>query len=176
MCLIRVNLEFCLLAAGFLNGGNHAFRSFRRNGCVQRADKGVNGNPGQIGGPLVEVGRDVLRSFPADSADNRRDGREVFHFPDGREKMLPVNSPLLFHLQRLRDEVHRYAIGAQLFEDPPSGDSRYSQWVEVPHWVNETTLHRYLDIRGSCKVRVVRGLDLCPPRLESLESLQLSRP
>ena len=35
----------------------------------------------------------------------------MFHFPDGREKMLPVNSPLLFHLQRLRDEVHRYVIG-----------------------------------------------------------------
>jgi hypothetical protein len=41
-----------------------------------------------------------------------RDGREVFHFPDGREKMLPVNSPVLFHLQRLRDEVHRFVIGA----------------------------------------------------------------
>lgn len=41
-----------------------------------------------------------------------RDGREVFHFPDGREKTLPVNSPVLFYLQRLRDEVHRYAIGA----------------------------------------------------------------
>ncbi len=41
-----------------------------------------------------------------------REGREVFHFPDGREKMLPVNSPLLFQLQRLRDEVHRFAIGA----------------------------------------------------------------
>ncbi|GGZ08400.1 UvrABC system protein C [Novosphingobium colocasiae] len=41
-----------------------------------------------------------------------REGREVFHFPDGREKMLPVNSPVLFHLQRLRDEVHRFAIGA----------------------------------------------------------------
>ena len=27
-----------------------------------------------------------------------REGREVFHFPDGREKTLPVNSPLLFHL------------------------------------------------------------------------------
>jgi excinuclease ABC subunit C len=26
--------------------------------------------------------------------------------------MLLVNSPLLFHLQRLRDEVHRFAIGA----------------------------------------------------------------
>ncbi len=41
-----------------------------------------------------------------------REGREVFHFPDGREKTLPVNSPLLFYLQTLRDEVHRFAIGA----------------------------------------------------------------
>ena len=41
-----------------------------------------------------------------------REGREVFHFPDGREKTLPTNSPLLFHLQNLRDEVHRYVIGA----------------------------------------------------------------
>ncbi len=31
---------------------------------------------------------------------------------DGRELTLPVNSPLLFFLQRLRDEVHRFAIGA----------------------------------------------------------------
>jgi len=41
-----------------------------------------------------------------------REGREVFHFPDGREKMLPTNSPVLFYAQTLRDEVHRYAIGA----------------------------------------------------------------
>ena len=41
-----------------------------------------------------------------------RDGREVFHFMDGRDKMLPEASPVLFHLQRLRDEVHRFAIGA----------------------------------------------------------------
>ncbi|QZD95942.1 excinuclease ABC subunit UvrC [Qipengyuania gelatinilytica] len=41
-----------------------------------------------------------------------REGREVFHFPDGREKTLPVNSQLLFYLQTLRDEVHRFAIGA----------------------------------------------------------------
>jgi len=41
-----------------------------------------------------------------------REGREVFHFPDGREKTLPTNSPVLFYLQNLRDEVHRYVIGA----------------------------------------------------------------
>ncbi len=48
----------------------------------------------------------------AKGPDHGREGREVFHFPDGREKTLPVNSPLLYHLQRLRDEVHRYVIGA----------------------------------------------------------------
>ena len=41
-----------------------------------------------------------------------REGREVFHFSDGREKTLPTNSPVLFYAQRLRDAVHRYVIGA----------------------------------------------------------------
>ncbi len=41
-----------------------------------------------------------------------RDGREIFHLPDGREISLPVNDPLLFYIQRLRDEAHRFAIGA----------------------------------------------------------------
>ena len=40
-----------------------------------------------------------------------RDGREVFHFPSGRELTFPPNAPLLFYLQRLRDEAHRFAIG-----------------------------------------------------------------
>jgi excinuclease ABC subunit C len=48
----------------------------------------------------------------AKGPDHGREGREVFHFPDGRELTLPVNAPVLFYLQRLRDEVHRYAIGA----------------------------------------------------------------
>ncbi len=41
-----------------------------------------------------------------------REGREVFHLMDGSERMLPVNAPALFHIQKLRDEVHRFAIGA----------------------------------------------------------------
>lgn len=44
--------------------------------------------------------------------DHGREGREVFHFPDGRDFTLPVNAPVMFYLQRLRDEVHRFAIGA----------------------------------------------------------------
>ncbi|HEX8415027.1 MAG TPA: excinuclease ABC subunit UvrC, partial [Sphingomicrobium sp.] len=40
-----------------------------------------------------------------------REGREIFHLPGGREITLPPNSALLFYLQRLRDEAHRFAIG-----------------------------------------------------------------
>lgn len=43
---------------------------------------------------------------------NRNAGRETFHMLDGRDFQLPVNAPVLFYLQRLRDEAHRFAIGA----------------------------------------------------------------
>jgi excinuclease ABC subunit C len=42
---------------------------------------------------------------------DRNAGREVFHLPGGREVTFPPNSALLFYLQRLRDEAHRFAIG-----------------------------------------------------------------
>ena len=42
---------------------------------------------------------------------DRNAGRETFHLPGGRELSLPPNSALLFYLQRLRDEAHRFAIG-----------------------------------------------------------------
>ncbi|MFM5923190.1 MAG: excinuclease ABC subunit UvrC [Novosphingobium sp.] len=76
----------------------------------------IDGGKGQMSAAkdtLEELGiEDVPLIAIAKGPHHGREGREVFHFPDGREKMLPVNSPLLFHLQRLRDEVHRYAIGA----------------------------------------------------------------
>ena len=46
-----------------------------------------------------------------DVGDHGREGREVFHFPGGREITLQPNSALLFYIQRLRDEAHRFAIG-----------------------------------------------------------------
>lgn len=76
----------------------------------------IDGGKGQMSavqGTLEEMGvEDVHLIAVAKGPHHGREGREVFHFPDGREKMLPVNSPVLFHLQRLRDEAHRYAIGA----------------------------------------------------------------
>jgi excinuclease ABC subunit C len=76
----------------------------------------IDGGKGQMSAArdtLEEMGiEDVALIAIAKGPHHGREGREVFHFPDGREKMLPENAPLLFHLQRLRDEVHRFAIGA----------------------------------------------------------------
>ena len=76
----------------------------------------IDGGKGQLRAAreaLEELGvTDVPLIGVAKGPHHGREGREVFHFLDGREKMLPVNSPVLFQLQRLRDEVHRYAIGA----------------------------------------------------------------
>ncbi len=76
----------------------------------------IDGGKGQLNAvkdALSELGiEDVPLIAIAKGPHHGREGREVFHFPDGREKMLAVNSPVLFHLQNLRDEVHRFAIGA----------------------------------------------------------------
>ncbi|WP_066827561.1 excinuclease ABC subunit UvrC [Sphingomonas mali] len=76
----------------------------------------IDGGRGQLNaakGVLEDMGiEDVCLVGVAKGPHHGRDGREVFHLMDGRELMLPVNSPVLFYLQRLRDEVHRFAIGA----------------------------------------------------------------
>ncbi|HZU62483.1 MAG TPA: excinuclease ABC subunit UvrC [Novosphingobium sp.] len=76
----------------------------------------IDGGKGQMSAvkaALEELGvEDVNLIAIAKGPHHGREGREVFHFPDGREKMLPVNAPVLFLLQRLRDEVHRFVIGA----------------------------------------------------------------
>jgi len=76
----------------------------------------IDGGKGQMSAvkaALEEIGVDDVPLIAiAKGPHHGREGREVFHFPDGRELTLPVNAPVLFYLQRLRDEVHRYAIGA----------------------------------------------------------------
>ena len=94
----------------------------------------IDGGKGQMSAvrdTLEELGiEDVPLIAIAKGPHHGREGREVFHFPDGREKMLPVNSPVLFYLQRLRDEVHRYAIGVH--RDKRSRAITASPLDEVP--------------------------------------------
>ena len=76
----------------------------------------VDGGKGQLSSVMQVLGELGIDNVPvigiAKGPHHGREGREVFHFPDGREKTLPTNSPVLFYAQRLRDEVHRYVIGA----------------------------------------------------------------
>ena len=75
----------------------------------------IDGGKGQMSAvceALEEIGVEDVPLIAISKGPDRNAGREVMHFPDGREVTLPVNSPLLFYLQRLRDEAHRFAIGA----------------------------------------------------------------
>ncbi|MCB2075402.1 MAG: excinuclease ABC subunit UvrC [Novosphingobium sp.] len=75
----------------------------------------IDGGKGQMSSVkdvLEELGIEDVPLIAVSKGPDRNAGREVFHFADGREKTLPVNSPVLFYLQRLRDEAHRFAIGA----------------------------------------------------------------
>ena len=75
----------------------------------------IDGGKGQLSA-VCEVMEDAgVHDVPvvgvAKGPHHGREGREVFHLPGGREITLPTNSALLFYLQRLRDEAHRFAIG-----------------------------------------------------------------
>jgi len=76
----------------------------------------IDGGRGQLNaakGVLEDLGiEDVCLVGVAKGPGHGREGREVFHLMDGRDFTLPTNAPVLFYLQRLRDEVHRFAIGA----------------------------------------------------------------
>ena len=98
----------------------------RRFGRAQREDPDreggewpdlllIDGGKGQVSAVkavLDEMGIEDVPIIGISKGPDRHAGRETFHFPDGREFTLPVNAPVMFHLQRLRDEVHRFAIGA----------------------------------------------------------------
>jgi len=76
----------------------------------------IDGGRGQLNAArrvLEDLGiDDVPMVGVAKGPHHGREGREVFHLLDGREISLPPNHPVLFYLQRLRDEAHRFAIGA----------------------------------------------------------------
>ncbi|MFQ3595761.1 MAG: excinuclease ABC subunit UvrC [Sphingomonadaceae bacterium] len=74
----------------------------------------IDGGKGQVSAvvaTLAELGVEDVAVVGIAKGPDRNAGRETFHLADGRELSLPPNDPLLFFLQRLRDEAHRFAIG-----------------------------------------------------------------
>jgi len=74
----------------------------------------VDGGRGQLNiahEVLVELGLEDVPLVGIAKGPDRDAGRERFFMQGKSDFMMPPNSPVLYYLQRLRDEAHRFAIG-----------------------------------------------------------------
>ncbi len=75
----------------------------------------IDGGKGQISavkGVLDELGLGDMRIVGIAKGPERDAGREKFIIPGRQAFMLPERDPVLYFIQRLRDEAHRFAIGS----------------------------------------------------------------
>ena len=75
----------------------------------------IDGGAGQLAAAMeimAEVGVDDIAVVGVAKGPDRDAGLERFFIPGQTPFMLEPKSPVLYYLQRLRDEAHRFAIGA----------------------------------------------------------------
>jgi excinuclease ABC subunit C len=75
----------------------------------------IDGGAGQVSvvqETLAELGIEDIVFVGVSKGVDRDAGKEEFHRPGLPAFALPHNSPVLYFVQRLRDEAHRWAIGA----------------------------------------------------------------
>ncbi len=77
----------------------------------------IDGGLGQLSAVIEAVsdvgfGPNDLNLIAIAKGPDRNAGREQFFRPNRAPFQLPLNDPALYYLQRLRDEAHRWAIGA----------------------------------------------------------------
>jgi len=75
----------------------------------------IDGGQGQLSATLdvfAELGIDDVALVSIAKGPDRNAGRERFFMPGREPFSLPMKDPVLYFLQRLRDEAHRFAIGA----------------------------------------------------------------
>jgi excinuclease ABC subunit C len=75
----------------------------------------IDGGQGQLSaalGVLAELGIEDVTMVGIAKGPDRDAGRERFFMMDREPFSLPMRDPVLYFLQRLRDEAHRFAIGA----------------------------------------------------------------
>lgn len=75
----------------------------------------IDGGKGQLNAvhkALENIGVDGVAVVAISKGPERNAGREQFHIKDTQPFMLEEGHPILYFLQRLRDEAHRFAIGS----------------------------------------------------------------
>lgn len=74
----------------------------------------IDGGKGQLSAvveTLTEMGVEDVPIVAVSKGPDRNAGREQFHQVGKPTFVMPMNDPVLYYLQRLRDEAHRFAIG-----------------------------------------------------------------
>ena len=75
----------------------------------------IDGGAGQVSAVasiMSDLGVDDIAMVGVAKGVDRDHGKEEFHRPGQRPFALRMNDPVLYFVQRLRDEAHRWAIGA----------------------------------------------------------------
>lgn len=75
----------------------------------------IDGGAGQLAevlAVLADLGVDDILAVGVAKGPDRDAGKEHFFMPGKPPFMLPLKSPALYYIQRLRDEAHRFANGA----------------------------------------------------------------
>jgi len=75
----------------------------------------IDGGAGQLAevlAVLADLGLDDIVAVGVAKGPDRDAGKEHFFMPGKPPFMLPMKSPALYYIQRLRDEAHRFANGA----------------------------------------------------------------
>lgn len=75
----------------------------------------IDGGKGQLTtaeATFADLGISDIQLIAIAKGPNRNAGRETFYLPGREPFQLPPHHKVLYYLQRLRDEAHRFAIGA----------------------------------------------------------------
>ncbi|MEM0986938.1 MAG: excinuclease ABC subunit UvrC [Pseudomonadota bacterium] len=126
----------------------------------------IDGGPGQLSSVLeslneIGLGPSDLNIVAIAKGPDRNAGREKFYRPARSPFQMPVDSPVLYYLQRLRDEAHRWAIGAHRAKR--SADIKKSPLDEIEGigpTRKKALLHRFGSARGVARAKLTDIADV----------------
>ena len=93
----------------------------------------IDGGAGQVSAAttaLAELGVEDVEIFGVAKGTDRDAGKEEFHRAGSPPRALAHKDPVLYFVQRLRDEAHRFAIGAHRAKR--AAQTRVTTLDEVP--------------------------------------------
>ncbi len=98
----------------------------------------------------------VLNLVAIAKGPDRNAGREQFFRPNRAPFQLPPNDPALYYLQRLRDEAHRWAIGAHRAKRSAAiaGQNPLDEIAGVGQRRKKALLHRFGSAKGVSRATV----------------------